>query len=222
MRTPRMLAAAAALIAGLAACDAMPAGPGLDDTDELAALLATGDIADAGSADGTGAAGGTAEVGDADAERRRTDGPGKERRGSIFDRLNEQIDGFAGIYRAGRCSVVLVLTEGANVQEAVRIVHAVIEPLVARTCPSGIRVTPERGQYTYDELHRYHGVALPLVRSRAVYAATVSYPLNAVLITVADRETARRVLEFLTDQGVPEGAVEFRGRRNTDSTDASR
>lgn len=197
MRTPRMPAPAAALAAaalaiGLVACNATPAGPGTDDIDQMGAIFA-------------------AEAGDADprvAGRTRSTRGG----GSVFQRLDALIDGFAGVYRVAQCSVVLVLTDAADVDEAVRIVHAVIEPLVARTCPTGIRVTPERGTYTYSELHRYHAVALPLVGARGVYAAVVSYPLNAVLITVASRETARRVLGSLTDDGVPEGAIAFRIR----------
>jgi hypothetical protein len=193
MSTPRTLAVIAALAVAVVACDTLPAGPALDGsgTDQLGQLLSSAAAGSPGlrGATGTGSGG-----------------------GSVFDRLDAQIDDFAGAYRVAQCSIVLVLTDAANVPEALRIASAIIDPLVTGSCPGGVTIAPQAGTWTYDELHRFHGVALPLVGAGGVYAASVDYALNAVLIVVADRETARRVMALLAAQGVPQGAIVFRVR----------
>jgi hypothetical protein len=193
MRTPRLLTLTAALGFGLAACDSTPLETELDNSaDQLGALLA----AASGDPDSRGGGGGSAGT----------------RCGSIFDRLDAQIDGFGGLYRAGQCAVVIVLTDLTHADLAIRIAHAVIEPLVARTCPDGISVGVAQGHFTYSELQRFFAAALPLTRLDGVYWVQIDYSLNALVIAVATHEVAHRVLAALAEMGVPARAVVFRVR----------
>jgi hypothetical protein len=202
MRTPRMPVAALALAIALVACDAAPFETALDDrdagaaADQLGALLATANVLQP-RADG----GGTRSGG-----------------GSIFDRLAAQIDGFGGLYRNGQCSVVVVLTDAADVDLAIRIVHAVVAPLVQQSCPAGLAVSATRGEFTYHELQRFLAIALPFGEADDVYGVRVDYSINALVITVANADVARRVLDALIELGVPAGAVVFRVRGSGGAT----
>lgn len=129
----------------------------------------------------------------------------------LFDRLAGQIPGFGGLYRAARCGVVLVLVGSRDVGAAVAIVRDAVEPLVAETCPNGIRVGVERGQFTYIELQRFLAVLLPLVDAEGVLRVNVDYSLNRIVIVVARRTVAVRVGNALPELGVPARAVVFRG-----------
>lgn len=135
-------------------------------------------------------------------------------RGSLFDRLAAEIPSFGGAYRVRHCAVVVVLTDGADADHAIRVVKAAVEPLVERTCPGGIRVEVARGQFTYLELQRWLHAGQALLRIDGVYGITVSYQLNRLVVTVASREIVRRVLAVLPELGIPQEAVTFRGRLN--------
>lgn len=139
---------------------------------------------------------------------------GADRGNSLFERLASQIPGFGGLYRTERCVVAVVLTADADAQEAVRIVHAAIEPLVVRTCPDGIRVEPVRGQFTYYELRRFLLASRPLNHIPGVGGARIDFMQNRLVILVASRRVAYAVLQALPRVGIPEDAVLFqRGRK---------
>lgn len=139
---------------------------------------------------------------------------GADRGNSLFERLAAQIPGFGGLYRTERCVVAVVLTADADAQEAVRIVHAAIEPLVVRTCPDGIRVEPVRGQFTYHELRRFLLASRPLNNIPGVSGARIDFKQNRLVILVRSRRVAHAVLQALPRVGIPEDAVLFqRGRR---------
>jgi hypothetical protein len=141
-----------------------------------------------------------------------------DRSGSIFDRLAAQIPGFGGLYRTAPCVVAVVLTREADVQEAVRIVHAAIEPLVVRTCPDGIRVEPVRGQFTYVQLRRFLLASRPLNGIAGVGGAYISFPDNRLVILVASRSVAITVTKALPRVGIPGDAVLFKRGRTLDRT----
>jgi hypothetical protein len=139
---------------------------------------------------------------------------GADRRNSLFERLAAEIPGFGGLYRTARCAVAVVLTADANAEEAVRIVHAAIEPLVEPSCPDGIRVEPVRGQFTYHELRRFLLASRPLNNIPGVGGARIDFMHNRLVILVTSRRVAHAVLKALPRVGIPEDAVLFqRGRR---------
>lgn len=144
---------------------------------------------------------------------------------SVFDRLAAQIPGFGGLYRSARCVVAVVLTAEADVQEAVRVVHDVVGPLVSRTCPDGIRVDPVRGQFTYVELRRFLLASRPLNNIPGVAGARIDFMHNRLVIFVTSRRVAHAVTQALPRVGIPERAVMFQpaGRtgRSVGSTTAT-
>jgi hypothetical protein len=134
---------------------------------------------------------------------------GARDRRTVFEQLAAEIPGFGGLYRTERCVVALVLTADADVESAVRIVHAVVEPLVATTCPDGIRVEPVRGQYTYIELRRFLHASRPLNNIPGVLGARIDFRHNSLVILVTSRRAARAVIQALPRVGIPEDAVLF-------------
>jgi hypothetical protein len=139
---------------------------------------------------------------------------GGDRRNSLFERLAAEIPGFAGLYRTAPCVIAVVLTADANVEEAVRIVHAAVEPLVERTCPEGIRVEPVRGQFTYYELRRFLLASRPLNNIPGVGGARIAFMHNRIVILVTSRRVAQAVLQALPRVDIPEDAVLFQlGRK---------
>jgi hypothetical protein len=185
----RLLGTMLVLAVATTACDSDPLA--LDTSEQLADELAAALVAESGSND------------------LRGDRDGADRSNSLFERLAAAIPGFGGLYRMAPCVVAVVLTDDADVQEAVRIVHAAIEPLVARTCPDGIRVEPVRGQYTYVELRRFLLASRPLNAIPGVGGAHISFQQNRLVIVVASRRVARVVLHALPRVGIPEEAVLF-------------
>jgi hypothetical protein len=179
-----------ALAAMLAACNAgdTTAPAGFDADDELTALLGAG-------------AGGSPEA-------RGTRGSGVP----LFDRLAGEIPAFGGLYRTAPCSISLVLTDGADVDHAIRVVLAVVEPLVARSCPDGIRVHPVRGDFTWLELNRYRVVAAPLLAMPGVGGMAIDIPLNRIVVTVASRDVMEDALAALERLGADPEAFTFRIR----------
>src|SRR5690606_13022290 len=167
----RFLATALLLAGGVAACgsDVTDPAPGSED-DELAAILA--------------AAGATTT----------TDTRGRSARHPVFDRLAAEIPGFAGLYRTARCVVVVVLTADGDAQHAVRVVKAVLGPLVERRCADGFRVQTAHGQFTYVQLQRFLAAAQDLLDIRGVVGMKLDYQANKVVILIASRETAHDVL----------------------------
>ncbi|HEX6134039.1 MAG TPA: hypothetical protein VFZ24_08745 [Longimicrobiales bacterium] len=139
-----------------------------------------------------------------------------DRRSSILEELAAAIPGFGGIYRTAPCVVAVVLTEDADVEEAVRIVHAILEPIVARTCPTGIRVDAVRGQFTFVQLHRFLLASRPLNRIDGVGGAYISFRHNRLVVLVASRSVAEKVVRALPGLGIPPRAVIFRRHRDTD------
>lgn len=140
-------------------------------------------------------------------------GGGNERGGggvALFDRLAGEIDGFGGLYRFAPCGVVLILTDGVDVERAVRITHAAVEPLVVRSCPDGIRVVPERGEYSWIELNRYLATARPILGIAGVGGMTIDVPQNGIIVFVASRDVADEVIDALERLGVPADIVHFR------------
>ena len=139
---------------------------------------------------------------------------GADRGNSLFERLAAEIPGFGGLYRTARCTVAVVLTADANAEEAVRIVHAAIEPLVVRSCPDGIHVEPVRGQFTFHELRRFLLASRPLNNIPGVGGARIDFMHNSIVILVTSRRVAHAVLKALPRVGIPEDAVLFqRGRK---------
>lgn len=189
---PLSVAALTALALAVSACDAGPAAPDMD-MDELGALFSQ-----AGAPPSRGVT--VADRGPA--------GGGV----SVFDVLNAQIDGFAGLYRTGMCSIALMLAGDVDADAAVRTAAAVIDPLVGRSCPSGVDVTPQRADYDWNELHRFLTIAWPLAGSPGVFGISLDIPLNGLVIIVDSSDTARRVGSSLGDQSVPVGALNFRIR----------
>jgi len=140
---------------------------------------------------------------------------GADRSHSLFDRLAAEIPGFGGLYRTSRCVIAVVLTDGANVDEAVRIVHAAVEPLVLRSCPDGVRVEAVRGQFTYVELRRFLLASRPLNRIPGVSGARIDFMHNRLVIFVTSRRVAHAVTQVLPRVGIPERAVIFRPARES-------
>lgn len=194
MLRTRSLTLGLAVVIALSACDEQTADPlgltSLPGDDPLAALLADASHEERGSTT-TGAPRGTP--------------PGMP----LFERLAGEIPSFAGLYRVAQCSVVVVLTDREDVELAVRVVHAVVEPLVERGCPNGIRVDVAEGQYTYHELLRLLAAARPLFQIDGVYAIRIDYASNGLLITVRSRDVAAEVRAALPRVGIPGGAVSF-------------
>jgi hypothetical protein len=193
MRRIHKLASTLLLACGLAACSDDPLEPAFNDfgEDVFGAMLSaeSGEDRSAAHSAAGGARNGT----------------------PLFDRLNAAIPGFGGLYRTSRCAIVVVLTARDGAAEALRIVHAAVEPLLGEACAAGVRVTAETGEFTYDELRRYLYAARPLLQLRGVERAQIDYRLNRLVIVVASREVARRVLASLPRTGIPEAAVTFRG-----------
>ena len=135
------------------------------------------------------------------------------RPGTLFDQLAEQIPGFGGIYRTSPCVIALVLTADADAESAERIVRAAIEPIVARHCADGIRIDIVRGQFTYIELRRFLLASRPLNNIEGVAGAYISFKANRLVILVASREVAGKVVLALPRVGIPERAVIFRRAR---------
>lgn len=188
MKRSRNLATALTLAIMLGACDSDATSVEAPDdhaSDELATLLASAP----GTANSRGGGGGPA----------------------LFERLNAEISGFAGLYRTGRCALVVVLTDLSDADDAIRVVHAAVEPLVERSCPDGVSVRAERGQYSYGELQRFLLAASELRRIDGVLAAWIDYRSNTILVTVSSREVIRPVLDALPSLGIPEDAVSFKG-----------
>jgi hypothetical protein len=129
--------------------------------------------------------------------------------GSLWERLAKEIPGFGGLYRNGHCAVAVVLVDMSEAEHAIRVVHAVIEPLVVAGCPAGIRVEAVRGQFTYIELNRYHAAARELLHIRGVLGSHIDYKQNRLIIAVRSREVALEVLEALPRVGIPAEAVMF-------------
>jgi hypothetical protein len=191
MCRPRMFAGTLALAVAIGACaEGGPLEPSMSEfgDDELAAVLA-------------------AESGDAGLtsdDRRAGHGVG------LFDALAAEIPGFGGLYRTQRCSIVVVLTERDGWEEAVRIVHDAVLPLVGERCASGIRVEAQAGRFTYLELQRYLHAARPLSQVQGVYGVHIDYSLNRLVFVVATREVMRHVLASLPRVGIPADAVTFK------------
>jgi hypothetical protein len=125
----------------------------------------------------------------------------------LFEQLAARIDGFAGLYRRDRCAVVVVLTRGADRENALLSVRAAITPLV--DCPDGLRVGAALAQFTYRELRGYLASARPLAGIPGVTGARIDFQLNRLVIQVTSRETANAVLMALPRVGIPSGAVTF-------------
>ncbi|HSK20320.1 MAG TPA: hypothetical protein VK912_14305 [Longimicrobiales bacterium] len=183
-----------ALTASLAACESDPLALDTAESvgdDELAAVL----VAESGSSDLRGAR------------------DGADRSNSLFERLAAQIPGFGGLYRIAPCVVAVVLTADADVEQAVRIVHAAVEPLVVRRCPTDVRVEPVRGQYTFIELRRLLLASRPLNTIEGVGGARIDFRHNRLVIYVSSRQVARVVLHALPRVGIPADAVLFQRDR---------
>lgn len=137
---------------------------------------------------------------------------GGERGGgiSLFDQLAAEIPEFGGLFRAGRCTVGLVLTSLEHEERAVEIVQDALERLLGDACPDGVRVIAQRGEFTYVQLIRWLHAARPLHEIRGVLGVGVDYSLNRLVVTVASRAVAAEVLEALPRLDIPAGAVVFK------------
>lgn len=129
---------------------------------------------------------------------------------ALFDQLAAEIPEFGGLFRAGRCTVGLVLTSLEHEERAVEIVQDALERLLGDACPDGVRVTTQRGEFTYVQLIRWLHAARPLHEIRGVLGVGVDYSLNRLIVTVVSRAVAAEVLETLTRLDIPGGAVKFK------------
>lgn len=127
----------------------------------------------------------------------------------LFERLAGAIPGFGGLYRTARCTVAVVLTDGADVTEALRIVHEALAPLVARTCGADFSVAAVRGQFTYIELRRYLLASRPLLNIDGVLGAFIHIRRNRLAMLVTDRGAAAAVVRALPRVDIPRDAVVF-------------
>jgi hypothetical protein len=172
-------------------------------SEEIAALLATasedGPVEDV-SEDTTSAARVDGETDHARPIRRRH---GR----SVFHELAEKIPSFGGLYRVAPCVVALVLTDLSEAERAIEIVKHVIEPLVVRGCPDGIRVEAVEGQYTYTQLLRIRRALRPLHLIPGVVGARIDFEQNKVIIGVASREVVDEVRQAVARIGVPWDAL---------------
>ena len=135
--------------------------------------------------------------------------PAADSRGgnSLFDRLAHEIPGFGGLYRNGVCAVAVVLTDMSQAELAIEKVKQALEPLAA--CPDGIRVHPVEGQFTYEQLTRWHRIAQPVLRIDGVRALTINYQQNRIVVHVASRSVAQKVIEVLQTLDVALAAFTF-------------
>jgi hypothetical protein len=169
-----------------AACEnAAVTGPGTMEQDALETVLSSAAL--------TGAAAGERGTG-----------------GSLFDQLAAEIPEFGGLFRAGRCTVGLVLTSLEHDERAVAIVQAALERLLGEACPEGVRVIAQRGEFTYVQLIRWLHAARPLHEIRGVLGVGIDYSVNRLVVTVASRAVAAQVLEALPRLDIPAGAVKFK------------
>ena len=65
----------------------------------------------------------------------------------LFDQLAAQIPEFGGLYRNGRCSVMLVLTDLTHADRAEDIVQETLERILVRACAEGVRVDSVEGEH---------------------------------------------------------------------------
>ena len=151
----------------------------------------------------------------ASTDPRNTGNPGGN---SLFDRLAGEIKSFGGLYRNGRCSIVVVLTDLTETDHAIRVVKAAIEQLVGTACPDGVRVQATQGKFTYVALQRFLTASRELRGIRGFAGAHVDYQLNRLVISVLAREVAATITEALPRVGIPADAVVFQlAQSNTGS-----
>jgi hypothetical protein len=151
----------------------------------------------------------------ASADPRNTGNPGGT---SLFDRLAGEIKSFAGLYRNGRCSIVVVLTDLSESEHAIRVVKAAIEQLVGTACPDGVRVQATQGRFTYVELQRYLTASRELRGIRGFAGSHLDYQRNRLVISVLAREVVPTITEALPRVGIPVDAVVFQlAQSNTGS-----
>ena len=193
MRSTRCLGLALTLAMTLGACEA--ADSMAPDTEEFATDALDSEIAFASTTDGT-------------ADPRAGGGGAGS---ALFARLAAEIEGFGGLYRNGRCSVVVVLTNMDLQEQAVAIVHDAVAPLVGRRCDGVLSVSAVKGDFTYVQLQRWLSNARPLLEIDGVVHLHIDYKLNRLVITVRSRRVIDIVLEELPRVDVPAEAVVFTG-----------
>jgi TolB-like protein len=182
MTHSRYLLAALAIALSTAACDTpTPFSPAEAVNDDLTAVLASAS----------------------------SDPRGTQSGNSLFDRLAGEISGFGGLYRTDICSVAVVLTNLGNAEQAERLVKSVLEEIVGRSCPNGIRVHAVQGQFTYKDLQYWLSAGQELLRIRGVQGVKVDYQKNRLIVTIEARSVAADVIAALPKVGIPSEAMMF-------------
>jgi hypothetical protein len=127
----------------------------------------------------------------------------------LFDRLAEQIPGFGGLFRLGRCNIGLVLTRLEEQEQATRIVIEALTPIMGRACADGISVQVQKGEFSYVELMGWLAAGHRLTELRGVHGIAVDFSKNRLVVKVADRATASAVLAAAPGLGIPTAAITF-------------
>lgn len=140
-----------------------------------------------------------------------SDRPGGGGGSQLFERLAAEIPGFAGLYRTARCTIVVVLTDMSQAEQAIQIVYDAVSGLVGRGCAESLEVRASQGQFTYFELQRWASNAEPVLRIDGVAALHIDFKLNRIVIAVRTRRVIETVLDELARLDVPHDAVVFTG-----------
>lgn len=188
IRTRKLGLVLALVAAAAAACDsAAPLGPSeaLESIDALDDMLAS-----------------------ASGERSQETAEGS-RGVSLFDTLAQEVPGFAGLYRTGRCAIVVVLTAEGDRAQALPVVRRLLTPILERSCGDAFTLRTQGGEFTYLELKRYLAAAAPVASMRGVNRPYLDFQLNGLVIPVASREVAEAVMGRLHELGIPRAAVVF-------------
>jgi hypothetical protein len=126
---------------------------------------------------------------------------------SLLEELASKIPGFAGLYRNGPCSFVVIVTDGSQQTLAVRVVHELLEPLLSRECGGRLHVSVARARTTYMELLRYLDAAQGLLAIDGVVGVGLDLPNNGIVVVVKSRRVAAAVTAALPATGIPDGVV---------------
>lgn len=202
-RTIHILALGLGLVTVLGGCETSSLATAPDGlaAEELSTLLAS--AAEDGSVFDTATDSATAGRLTGETADRPTHRPGR----SVVEQLAEKIPSFGGLYRTERCAVVVVLTDMSEAERAIEIVKSVVEPLVQRGCPEGIRVQAVEGNYTYGQLLRIRHALRPLHVIPGVVGARIDFKQNKVIVGVRSREVFDEVRRALARIGLPADAV---------------
>jgi hypothetical protein len=129
-----------------------------------------------------------------------------------YDRDIIDVPGFGGLWFDRACNLHVILTEGADVEQAKRALTPLLRRRLAasRRCPDDAQIIVHRGAYTWIQLVRWLHELRPASGIHGVLGLALDVPANRIVIHVTGRPAAQAVLELLHRLGIPAEAVTFR------------